>query len=76
MDFTPIISTFAQMILQSVSNSGCSDDKMHTWLLGDFNLPKYDWVKQEFKPNCKFINTYNNFFDIMNDHNLEQVVHI
>lgn len=48
----------------------------HTWLLGDFNLPKYDWVKQEFKPNCKFINTYNNFFDIMNDQNLEQIVHI
>jgi hypothetical protein len=21
----------------------------HTWLLGDFNLPKYGWVKQEFK---------------------------
>ena len=48
----------------------------HTWLLGDINLPKYDWVKQDFKPNCKFINTYNNFFDNMNDHNLEQVVHI
>ena len=48
----------------------------HTWLLGDINLPKYDWVKQEYKPNCKFINTYNNFFDIMNYHNLEQVVHI
>ncbi|CAG2246306.1 unnamed protein product [Mytilus edulis] len=46
------------------------------WLLGDFNLPNYDWVKQELKPNCKFTNTYNNFFDIMNDHNLEQVVHI
>jgi hypothetical protein len=27
-DFTPIISTFAQVISQSVSNSGCSDDKM------------------------------------------------
>ena len=27
----------------------------HTWLHGDFNLPKYDWVKQEFKPNCKHL---------------------
>jgi hypothetical protein len=34
----------------------------HTWLLGDFNLLKYDWVKQEYKPNCKFINTYKDGF--------------
>ena len=45
-----------------------------TWLLGDFNMPKMDWPRHSPSPDCKLPTLYSTFTEILDDHNLQQLV--
>ena len=44
------------------------------WLLGDFNLPCIDWRTESLKYNCKFKVMYEDFMEIIQHFNLQQMV--
>ena len=41
---------------------------------GDFNLPSWDWLDMKFKEKGSFRKSHEDFVDILNDHNLQQMV--
>ena len=45
-----------------------------TWLLGNFNMPKMDWPRHSPSPDCKLPTLYNTFTEILDGHNLQQLV--
>jgi len=47
-----------------------------TWILGDFNMPDFDWPQNTIKENCKFKTMYENFMDNLTHFNLDQMVKI
>ena len=57
--------------LQLVSKAKC-----HIWILGDFNLPKFDWDDNTptIKEDCKFTSLYDDFIVMLDDHNLTQML--
>ena len=44
------------------------------WLLGDFNMPKYNWRTSNADPCCKNLALYESFIDLIQDSNLQQMV--
>ena len=44
------------------------------WLLGDFNMPKYDWCTNSTDPCCRNLALYESFIDLIHDSNLQQMV--
>ena len=44
------------------------------WLLGDFNLPDVDWDTVAFRPGGRYPAISKSMIDIINDHNLHQIV--
>ena len=44
------------------------------WLLGDFNMPKYNWRTNTADPCCKNLALYESFIDLIQDSNLQQMV--
>ena len=52
--------------------------KGHTWVLGDFNYPKFCWADNipTISPDCKHTHThqYEEFIDLLNEFSLKQLV--
>ena len=43
-------------------------------LAGDFNLPGWDWQNKQLKPACKYPYIHHRFGELLDDHNLTQIV--
>ena len=50
--------------------------KGHTWVLGDFNFPKFCWADNipTISPDCKYTHQYEEFIDLLNEFSLTQLV--
>ena len=50
--------------------------KGHTWLMGDFNFPKFCWADNipTISPDCKNTHQYEEFIDLLNELSLTQLV--
>ena len=50
--------------------------KAHTWVLGDFNFPKFCWADNipTIPPDCKYTHQYEEFIDLLNEFSLTQLV--
>ena len=48
--------------------------KGHTWILGDFNYPKFSWTNNipTISPDCKHPRQYEQFTDLLNEFSLTQ----
>ena len=46
--------------------------KGHTWVLGDFNFPKFCWADNisTISPDCKYTHQYEKFIDLLNEFSL------
>lgn len=43
-------------------------------LIGDFNMPKYDWVRNSIDVSCRNTTLYEYFKELIHDNNLQQMV--
>ena len=52
----------------------CSNDKRKVLVAGDLNFPDWDWTTNALKPQPSYPRLHKDFFDLLQDHSLEQLV--
>ena len=57
-------------------NSTSAIQNSTIWILGDFNMPHFDWHNEYIKSSCKLQTMYDDFLENLANFSREQIVNL